>query len=218
MNKSRLISFLLLFFTSTLASSQSFLQDAPKSKHELRRERNSCRPYYIGLSTGINNMGGLLGLDIEYSLNSFSTAGAHIGFGTWGIKTGIEARYYRKECHTGWAYGLGISFAPGNRERTWQLETTTGPKNVLLQLHPQAGLQLEILRFFPIGKHGHRLWTELGWNQRFTRKVYTILDGQTLSLMADRSINLLCPGGLVIAGGYSMGIGGNKRKKSSFNN
>ena len=213
MNKTSLIAFGFLLFTSTLASSQSFLQDAPKSKHELRREKNSCRPYYIGLSTGINNLGGLLGFDFEYSLNNITTAGAHIGVGTWGIKTGIDARYYRKECHTGWAYGLGISYAGGNRERTWPLETISGPKNVLLQLHPQAGVQLEIRRFFSIGKHGHRLWTELGWNQRFTRKVYTVLDGQTLSLLADRSINLLCPGGLVIAAGYSMGIGGNKRKQ-----
>ena len=213
MNKTSLIAFGFLLFTSTLASSQSFLQDAPKSKHELRREKNNCRPYYIGLSTGINNLGGLLGFDFEYSLNNITTAGAHIGVGTWGIKTGIDARYYRKECHTGWAYGLGISYAGGNRERTWPLETISGPKNVLLQLHPQAGVQLEIRRFFSIGKHGHRLWTELGWNQRFTRKVYTVLDGQTLSLLADRSINLLCPGGLVIAAGYSMGIGGNKRKQ-----
>jgi hypothetical protein len=213
MNKTSLIAFGFLLFTSTLASAQSFLQDAPKSKHELRREKNSCRPYYIGLSTGINNLGGLLGFDFEYSLNNITTAGAHIGVGTWGIKTGIDARYYRKECHTGWAYGLGISYAGGNRERTWPLETISGPKNVLLQLHPQAGVQLEIRRFFSIGKHGHRLWTELGWNQRFTRKVYTVLDGQTLSLLADRSINLLCPGGLVIAAGYSMGIGGNKRKQ-----
>jgi hypothetical protein len=213
MNKTSLIAFGFLLFTSTLASAQSFLQDAPKSKHELRREKNNCRPYYIGLSTGINNLGGLLGFDFEYSLNNITTAGAHIGVGTWGIKTGIDARYYRKECHTGWAYGLGISYAGGNRERTWPLETISGPKNVLLQLHPQAGVQLEIRRFFSIGKHGHRLWTELGWNQRFTRKVYTVLDGQTLSLLADRSINLLCPGGLVIAAGYSMGIGGNKRKQ-----
>jgi len=213
MYKTSLIAFFILLITASLASAQSFLQDTPKSKLELRREKNNCRPYYIGLSTGINNLGGLLGLDVEYSLNNTSTAGAHIGLGTWGIKTGIDAKYYRKECHTGWAYGLGISFASGNREQSWPLETISGRKNVLLQLHPQAGVQLEILRYFPIGKHGHRLWTELGWNQRFTRKVYSVLDGQTLSLMADRSINLLCPGGLVIAGGYSMGIGGNKRKR-----
>lgn len=212
MIKSKLIAIILFLSTTIPAFSQSFLQDAPKSKQDLRREKNNCRPYYLGVSTGLNNLGGLLGLDFEYSLSNITSAGAHIGLGTWGLKTGLDAKYYRKECHTGWAYGLGISLATGQREQTWQLETISGRKNVALQLHPQAGLQLEVLRYFPIGKHGHRLWAELGWNQRFTRKVYSVLDGQTLSLMADRTINLLCPGGFVIAGGYSMGLGGNKRK------
>jgi hypothetical protein len=212
MIKNTLIVLLLLTITSNGMKAQSYMQDKPKTKHALRKEKNNCRPYYIGISTGLNNMSGLLGIDIDYVLSNNTTAGAHIGLGTWGVKMGAGAKYYRRECHTGWAYGMGMSYAGGNRNQIIELETTTGRKNVSLNLLPQAGVQLEILRFFPIGNKGHRFWAELGWNQRFTRKVYAVLDGQTLSLRANRTINFLCPGGLVMAGGYSMGIGGNKRK------
>lgn len=203
--------FITLFFICPLYS-QSFLKDAPMTKFDVRHEKNNCRPYYIGLSTGINNMSGLLGVDVDYALSAISTVGAHIGMGTWGIKTGLDAKYYRRNCHLGWAYGIGMSLATGNRNKTLNLETISGPKDVTLNLHPQAGLQFNVLRYFPIGKQGHRFWIQVGWNQRFTRKVYTILDGQTLTRLADRTINFLCPGGLVIAGGYAMGFGGKKRK------
>ena len=204
-------SILTLFFISQLHG-QSFLKDAPMSKFDLRHEKNNCRPYDIGLSTGINNMAGILGVDVDYSLSAITTVGAHIGLGTWGIKSGLDYKYYRRNCHLGWAYGVGISVASGNRNQTLNLETTTGTNDVQLKLHTQAGLQFNVLRYFPVGKQGHRIWCQLGWNQRFTRKVYTVLDGQTLSYMADRTINFLCPGGLVIAGGYNMGFGGKKRK------
>lgn len=203
--------FYTLFFIVNLHA-QSFLHDSPKSKFDLRHEKNNCRPYYIGLSTGINNMSGLLGVDVDYALSAITTVGGHLGLGTWGIKTGIDAKYYRQNCHLGWAYGVGISLATGNRNQTLNLETISGPKDVNLNLHPQAGLQFNVLRYFPVGKQGHRFWIQLGWNQRFTRKVYTILDGQSLTQIADRTINFLCPGGLVIAGGYAMGFGGKKRK------
>lgn len=52
--------------------------------------------YYLGFTTGINNIGGLIGVkaDIAVSQNLFIGLGA--GLGSWGYKYGADLHFYPK--------------------------------------------------------------------------------------------------------------------------
>ncbi len=210
MNKIQFLLFVFLCF-NLFSKAQSFNRDEAQTKQSNRLAKHGCHPYYLGVSTGLNNPSGLLGLRFDYTLSNHATVSAHSGLGTWGLKSAVMYNYYRQACHRGWNYGAGLSLATGNRNSMLNLETIAGDRDVLLNLLPQVGLQFNIMRTFLLGKKGQRIVVGGGWNQRISRKVYTVKDGHQLSLNSDRLLNTICPGGLTLSATYSIGFGGNKK-------
>ncbi|MBU3676428.1 MAG: hypothetical protein FGM54_04505 [Chitinophagaceae bacterium] len=210
MNKTHwfLLGFLCLSYVS---KAQSFNRDEVQTKKSNRMAKHGCQPYYIGVSGGINNPSGLIGLRFDYTLTNHTTVSAHSGLGTWGLKSALMYNYFRQPCHRGWQYGAGFSLATGNRNSELKLETIAGERNVRLNLLPQVGLQFNIMRTLLLGKKEHRVTLGGGWNQRVSRKIYTVKDGNQLSLNSDRLLNTICPGGLTLSATYSIGFGGNKK-------
>ena len=213
--KCPIVNKLLLVFLSCLiihvnGYGQSFSRDAAETKKSIRSSKQNCRPYYLGISMGLNNPSGLLGFQFDYSLKPTTGVSAHLGLGTWGFKTAFLYHYFRQSCHRGWNYGAGLSLASGIRNNSLNLETISGYKNVQINCLPQLGLQFNIMRAIALGKNGHRLNLGGGWNQRITRKVYTVNDANQLTLQADRLLNTLCPGGLTLSAAYSIGFGGQR--------
>lgn len=63
---------------------------------------NSCPKVYLGLSTGINNQTGLIGLNLDVPVTEYLSLGSGVGISSWGYKTYFEGRFYFKnDCNRG---------------------------------------------------------------------------------------------------------------------
>ena len=172
-----------------------------------RYGQSSCPKFYIGLSTGIDNQSGFLGVNFDVPVTGHFSLGTGLGLGTWGFKTYGEGRFYFKECNRGWALGAGVTYATGLQDFVVEMPTTAGTNNVLMDLEPVVNATVSGYRFFSLGDR-HRFHLQLGWSQRFNSNPYTIKSGDVLTSDGNTAMNILAPGGLVFAFGFTFGLGG----------
>ncbi|MCB0698006.1 MAG: hypothetical protein KDC07_11610, partial [Chitinophagaceae bacterium] len=152
-----------------------------KSTYGGGRNNSSCSKFYIGLSTGINNESGLLGVNFDVPVTGYFSLGAGLGLSSWGYKSYGEARFYFSECNRGWALGLGATYNTGLQDMIVEMPTTIGTTDVTMDWQPVANIMFSGYRFFNLGRGGHRFYLQLGWSQRMNSTPYVVTSNHVLT-------------------------------------
>lgn len=168
----------------------------------------SCPKLYIGVSTGLENPGGLLGFNVDVPVTQQFSLGTGVGLSSWGYKTYGEGRFYFGECNRGWALGTGITYNTGIRNFNTVLPTKLyGEQDVPLDLEPKLNVFLAAYRFWSLGRSGHRMYLALGYSLRTDNNNYTILNPvYELTTEGKQVMQILAPGGFMIGFGFSFGV------------
>lgn len=171
---------------------------------------NKCPSVYLSTSSGLNNNTGLIGFSFDVPIDKYLSVEAGAGISSWGEKIFVGGKYYLQPCQRGWAFGTGITYNTGLQGYQADMETiyNGGPtETVQLNLHPQTNILFAAYRYWNLGKHYNRFYIELGWSVPLTGgNKYEQVYGDPLSPRANTTINLLSPGGLIAAAGFSFGV------------
>jgi len=169
----------------------------------------SCPKVYLGVSSGLENPGGLVGFQVDVPVTEWLSLGGGGGLSSWGAKVYGEARFYFSPCNRGWAIGTGISHNTGISNFNTTLSTNYGDQDVNLTLKPVTNFFISAYRFWNLGHSGHRFYLQAGYSFRLSDDYYT-LNSQNVYLNATgrQEMQILAPGGLMVAVGFSFGLGG----------
>jgi len=164
---------------------------------------------FIGFSSGIDNMIGILGPQLDIVLFRKLTLGGGIGLSSWGYKYAVNMQFYPKGLYkyfikSGYSYNTGIE----NFETDLELETGQ-TESVRMDLKPIGNIFISGGYAFKIGKR-NRFYVETGYAfPLITENYYELYDdSQHLSKTSEQVMQMLRPGGLVIAVGMNFAIGG----------
>lgn len=189
----------LLFFLSLIVTSSVFAGPGYRSQ--------SCPKVYIGPSIGFNNTVGLVGVNFDVPVTGRFSLGTGAGLSSWGLKSFFEGRLYFKDCNRGWAIGTGVTYNTGLQDFVTPLPTTFGDQDVMMDLEPLPSVFLSAYHFFNLGRR-NRFYLQLGYSQRLVDKPYTITSGHILDADGEAVMDIVTPGGVMFALGFSFGIGG----------
>ncbi len=196
MKKLLTICLALIFIPSLNAQTQvnPFLQPESNAKA------------YLGLSTGINNMVGLLGAQVEIVANKHLVAGAGIGLSSWGTKWELNLQYYTQGWYKFYIKG-GYSRNSGLDNFETQMELQNGSKEyVFMDLNPVGNVFFTAGHAWKVGKR-NKFYIEGGYAVPLdTEGYYTLLDPVELSNTSEQVLQIMRPGGLVIALGINFAI------------
>jgi hypothetical protein len=162
---------------------------------------------YLGLSMGINNFNGLLGINGEIRvIRNFTIAGG-AGIGGWGYKFAGAVRYYI-HYPKGLYFSVGYSSATGLLGLETELETTEpgGNQTVELNLYRADNLNITGSYQWRLGKR-FRLGLEFGYSFPLQEKPWEVVSEDiVLSDTSEQVMEFLTPGGLIIGFGFSIGL------------
>jgi hypothetical protein len=160
--------------------------------------------FYLGIGTGLESFSGVIGMTGDFRLqdNYFVRLGA--GIGSWGAKfsAGIRAE---KKAGNSIGYGVYISWATGLKNFSTQLETTTGNKDVKLDLLPGYTLNPTFSYKWLIRK-SHKFYIEAGYAVPLQKNVWRVLDNSQLTDSSRKVMEILQPGGLSIGFGFQFAL------------
>lgn len=162
---------------------------------------------YLGLSSGINNFNGLLGINGELQIVKNLTIAGGAGIGGWGYKFAAAARYYI-HYPKGFYFGIGYSTATGLKGFQTELETTRpgGNHMVELNLNRANNLNFNASYQWRLGKR-FRLGLDLGYSFPLQDKAWELVDNDVvLTETSEQVLEILTPGGIIIGFGFSIGI------------
>jgi len=216
MKKIALTIFTLLFGLHVIAQqtdNPGRKQETTPTKREPRKRKEIKRPLrcpaiYIGTSSGINNNTGYIGGSIDFPIAKFFSVEGGIGTSTWGIKVSAMGKYYLSPCQRGWAFGVGVTHSTGLQNfEDKNLETVNGTEDVTLNLNPQTNICLAAFYYWNLGRRYNRFYLEAGWSVPLsTGNKFDQLTGDPLTNNSVNALNLISPGGLIIAAGFSFGV------------
>ena len=178
----------------------------------LESENKNAEPFqapsaYIGFSTGINNMIGVLGPQLDIVLNKNLTLGAGIGLSTWGTKWALNMKFYPKGWYQFYVKG-GYSKNSGLVDFETELELASGrTEKVLMDLEPMGNVFFAAGYAWKIGKR-HKFFVEAGYAVPIETDDYYELHDDSLELSgtSETVMQMLQPGGLVISLGLSFAM------------
>ena len=178
----------------------------PYLKYSDPHKMNSPRTY-IGFSTGINNMVGILGITLDQEVNKNFTMGVGIGLSTWGYKWELNVQYYPK----GWP-GLyikgGYSRNTGLVGFETEMELDNGSNQyVMMDLEPVGNIFFTAGHAWKLGKK-NKFYLEGGYALPLvTDDYYSLCDNSVnLSSTSEQVMRILRPGGLVVAIGFNISL------------
>ncbi len=206
------ISILFLLIVSAANASAQQRENVSKSP-ETRTDKSlsnaPCSNGYLGISTGINNNNGLLGVNLDVPVAKQFSISAGAGLSSWGGKLYAEGRFYFKDnCHRGWAIGLGVTHNTGvdNVPVTISEPNRAGYTEVF-NLKNKTNVPLSAYYFFSLGKrHVNRFHLQFGYSISVTDTEYSIQSGAAVSRDTDNAIKLISPGGIILGLGFSFGV------------
>ncbi|MDQ3395065.1 MAG: hypothetical protein M3512_13255 [Bacteroidota bacterium] len=179
-----------------------------KSFSQFEETYEDSRRFHLGFTTGINNISGILGPNVEYKLEGPISLYGAAGLGTWGFKLSGGARYYF-DYPNRFALNLGLSHALGANKIETEIETVSSgsgnTQKVTMDLHPTSTLNISTLYFIKMGKHS-RFNFEFGYAVPLKNRAYSIHNGAILTETSHRVMKLLQPGGLILGIGVSFGL------------
>jgi hypothetical protein len=166
-----------------------------------------CETTFITLGTGINSNYGLAGIGVDFKIIEKLQGSVSGGIGSWGFKSAAELRYFYSGCmQKGSAFAFGLAYASGLPEMETELETTTEESEmVTLELGAQTNVQLSWYKAYAIKEH-HRFFFQVGYSFPVSGVSYTVKSGETLSDVSKTTMNMLAPGGVLVATGFGFGF------------
>jgi hypothetical protein len=200
------ILIIALLSSSFYANAQGF--DAEK---KLNNQNTTivCSPFYFGLSMGINNPHGIMGINFEMPISQQFTFSPGIGISSWGTKFGGMIKYYTKPCCMGWAYGIGVTYSKGMESYEMQnIEVLTPTGNikttVKLRMLSQTNIALNAYKYFKI-RTNNRFFIHAGLSFGMNQDKFNVISGHKLSETSNLQIKALSPGGLSLGFGLQFG-------------
>ena len=171
---------------------------------------NACPVFFLGLSAGINNLPGVIGINAALPINQKVSLGAGVGLSYWGPKAYGEVTYFFNPCHKGWAVGAGATRSSGMRDVRRTLHTVTGKEDVTLNLYPKTNVFFAGYKYWSVGQRGNKIFLMFGWSVGVTDTKYKVISGQVLTQDQKDRINAISPGGVILGGGFLFGFHGKK--------
>lgn len=163
---------------------------------------------FIGFSTGINNQIGLIGPQLGCSVSDNFMVEGGVGLGSWGYKSTVNVQCHR-DALNGIFCKLGYAHSTGLPDFETEMELDNGDKeDVMMDLNPSDNLNLTVGNSWQIGGK-NRFYLEGGYAIKLTDPLdaYELHDDQIeLSSTSEMVMNMLQPGGLIIALGFSFGL------------
>ena len=197
------------FICATTFAQQKKAQtkESTKAPKKISQAKGRCPIVFPTTSAGLNNNAGVVGVGLDILAAPRFSVDMGAGFSTWGKKVFAGAKYYTRECHSGWAFGGGATYATGQNKYTADLQTVYGTTEpVELNLHPQVNAFIAAYKYWNIGKRFNRVYLELGWSLRVTRTEFDQTAGSEINTTSVKAMNVLSPGGLIIGFGFAFGI------------
>lgn len=174
----------------------SITLSASAQKKQTTVDRPNTGGSYLGLTTGINNIGGLAGLTFEGAFTPTFSGKVALGVGGWGGKFAVAGKYY-KQFPTSWSFGIGYSTASGGKNIDVDLD------NQKIKMNLDRSHNLD----FVIGKAWGskvRFGLEFGYSVPVAGGTYAPVDKTVvLSTISKRVLDVLSPSGLI----FGLGVG-----------
>jgi hypothetical protein len=188
--KLSLVVLLVATFCSLYAQKKSTTVTADNADEKRRS--------YIGLSSGINNISGMGGITFETPFSNNFSAKIGAGFGGWGVKLGVAAKYYKQYAKS-WSFGLGYSTASGSKELSLQLSKASSPDIT-------QDIKMKLERAHMLDLVAGKSWgNKVKFNLEFGYAIQvgggafeTIDRSVVLSEASTSTLNLLSPKGLIL--------------------
>lgn len=204
---------ILLIFSFVFLYTVSYAQDKPAEVVKLTgkstsRQRQEPKAY-LGVSTGLNNPAGVVGVDFEVPVDRASNLGlnAGMGVGTWGTKIYCGLEIHFKSFASGWGLMGGLLYSTGMTNFKTTLNDTYGTSSeVILDFKPVVCGFIAGRRYWSVGKNSNRIFIELGGAVPFGERTVVQTGGRQLTDESLKRLSTLAPGGLTFGFGFSFGI------------
>jgi len=162
---------------------------------------------FLGLSTGLDNMVGLLGAQIDFVATEKLTLGGGLGISSWGYKYAVNLKFYPDGLYK-YYFKVGYSQNSGLEEFETELELESGATEpVMMDLKPVGNLFFTAGWAWKMGKR-NRFFLEGGYAFPLNTDDYYQLydDNVRLSEMSEQVLRIMRPGGLVVCLGFNIAI------------
>lgn len=191
-----------ILFTSLICSAQ---YDPTKDTNKKVEEEPAKPPLYLNLSGGIDNHIGIVGVGFLVPAANLLAIRGGVGIGVWGAKYNLGLKI--QNCtKNGWGGGIGYSYCPGIEEIEITFSSQTSTHVVPMELKPTGSFNLTFNYNWMIGEKSI-LYLESGYainNPNY--HPYRVKNGDILSQDEETIMEILRPGGIILALGIQVGL------------
>ncbi len=205
----KIILFLVFCASSAFVSGQvagSLDSSAKKTAGPVKKHR---APFaLVGLSSGIGNPSGVLGVDFEFPVKKYIVIGTGLGFSWWGNKSHLDCKYFVKRKQLGWALTAGLFFNSGVYNFRGRMHTMNNVReDVTINMDAVGGAYLGASYYMRFAKGPNRFFVTGGWSMPFTEPIYHMdYNGPALADKSKRGMDLRKPGGPMLGIGFLFGL------------
>jgi len=199
-----------MFIAACMLIASSYAQSNTNAFMESEPKTSTSSPpptVYLGMSTGLNNMIGIFGPQLDVVLSDKFTGGTGIGISSWGLKWALNLKYYPKGYYQFYIKG-GYSYNTGLKDFEVEMELISGKKqDVTMDLKPVGNIFFAGGYAWKIGEH-NKFFIEAGHAISMKNSDYYELHNKKvkLSTTSQNVLRLMRPGGLIIAVGISFAL------------
>ncbi|MFT6865618.1 MAG: hypothetical protein ACJA08_000441 [Cyclobacteriaceae bacterium] len=183
-----------------------FISTEAQYKEPAKPKEVSYANFYLNFSTGIDNYTGLFGIGALFPYNDKFAVIAGAGIGGWGGKLSAGMKY-EDLSEDGWGFGLSYSFCSELDDFDMTLQDQNGTtKTVNLDLLAVGSVNLTVNRNWKL--RGDKVfYLETGYAIPVGGSdFYQINDGSVLSQDEELILEIMRPGGLILALGLLIGF------------
>ncbi|WP_258104651.1 hypothetical protein [Marinoscillum sp. MHG1-6] len=173
----------------------------------ISNEEPDPEAFYLGISSGIDNYTGLLGLGAQVPIiDKFALRGG-AGLGAWGGKLSAGVKY-ESLVKKGLGVGLSYSHCTGANDLVLTLDDGTGdPRDIDMDLLPVGSVNLTANYNWVFKKGDKLFYLEYGYAfGTGGSKYYKINDGSVLTSGEELILRIMRPGGIILAMGLLIGF------------
>ena len=175
---------------------------------QAQQNRNGGKPYnfYLDLSSGIDNHSGILGIGALVPFNEQIGLRLGAGIGSWGGKLTAGLKF-QDLTQSGFGFGLGYSHCTGLSDFDLTIQDQNGDsRTVNITFEKVGSLNFTVNKNWEL-RDGMLLYFETGYAiPTGGNDFYTVNDGTNLNSDEELILNIMRPGGLILALGLTIGL------------
>lgn len=205
--KQRSTAMMKPLFTLVLVSALTISTSHIVSAQYLEPNPSADNPtFYLDLSTGLDNHTGIIGLAALFPFTEKVGLRTGIGLGAWGTKFGIGLKFENR-LSKGWGAGIGYSHCPGMDDIDLTMTDQTGATREVNFDLLQVGSINFTLNHNWVFRNKNIFFIEFGYaTPTGGEEFYRINDGSTLTPEEELVMNIIRPGGVILALGFKFAI------------